>query len=172
MKKSGCLFFAFVLASFLAGPVFSESLEADNLCRIALDPQGKGPELVLLDNPGEETLWMLLENNQLRTFRYQPDVPGRWVENVLPSPDGNLLAVVTASEGHTDLAVFNLHQLLHQGGRIDAQPVLVVFPYPDNVFIQGWSEDGLILEYHREEGGSYRETIPFSDIPESTLLLN
>jgi hypothetical protein len=64
------------------------------------------------------------------------------VYRLLPSPDGALLAVVSAGEGHPVLEVVGLRALQARGA---FEALHTVDPYPGGIDVVRWSDDGLVV---------------------------
>lgn len=139
-------------------------LDSENVCFSNLHKSPSKGIMVITDER-EGQIWFRTEKES--KIAIIPNVPQTSLYDVWQiqiSPDDRFMAVLSAGEGHPEIDIFELKNILKQEYTNDneAEPVLSINPYPGSVWIKEWkNEKTLIIESDMPLDSYYDKNIEF-----------
>jgi len=99
-------------------------------------------ERLCADSYGEKTRWFLLSETNEETTIEAGDFSAERLQYFEVDRQWRYIAMVITEEGHPFLAVYDLKLWLDEKKK--PSPLFIVHPYPDSVFLSGWSNNQLL----------------------------
>lgn len=131
-------------------PVLMEDLAGNDpqhavVSEILDSSDGQGAMFVVINSEAAEPLWFVDTAGSRIPLRHPPYTAYR-VEHLLVSPDKRYLACLSVGEGHPEVAVFSLPDVLKERS---PRALRRVDPWPGTVKMAGWRGARLVLRSDR-----------------------